>query len=132
MQVSMQIALLERKSITELQALWQKYFSEKPVSMNKEFYVSRIAYRIQELAYGGLSAKQQKLIANMYVPPESRNNMPPTGTKIVREYLGVEHIVTILRDGFEYGGMRYATLSAIAKKITGRKISGRYFFALDK
>lgn len=132
MQVSMQIALLERKSITELQALWQKYFSEKPVSMNKEFYVSRIAYRIQELAYGGLSTKQQKLIANMYVPPESRNNMPPTGTKIVREYLGVEHIVTILRDGFEYGGMRYATLSAIAKKITGRKISGRYFFALDK
>ena len=132
MQVSMQIALLERKSITELQALWQKYFSEKPVSMNKEFYVSRIAYRIQELAYGGLSAKQQKLIANMYVPPESRNNMPPTGTKIVREYLGVEHIVTILRDGFEYGGMSYATLSAIAKKITGRKISGRYFFALDK
>lgn len=101
-------------------------------SLNKEFYVSRIAYKIQELAYGGLSASQQKLIANMYIPPENRNNLPPTGTRIVREYLGVEHIVTVLRDGFEYNGMKYTSLSAVAKKITGRKISGRYFFALDK
>lgn len=44
MQVSMQIALLERKSLVELQALWQKYFDVKPFSLNKEFYVSRIAY----------------------------------------------------------------------------------------
>lgn len=70
MQVSMQIALLERKSLVELQALWQKYFDVKPFSLNKEFYVSRIAYKIQELAYGGLSASQQKLIANMYIPPD--------------------------------------------------------------
>ena len=132
MQVSMQIALLERKSLVELQALWQKYFDVKPFSLNKEFYVSRIAYKIQELAYGGLSGSQQKLIANMYIPPENRNNLPPTGTRIVREYLGVEHIVTVLRDGFEYNGMKYTSLSAVAKKITGRKISGRYFFALDK
>lgn len=44
MQVSMQIALLERKSLVELQALWQKYFDVKPFSLNKEFYVSRIVF----------------------------------------------------------------------------------------
>lgn len=66
MQVSMQIALLERRSISELQEIWKKYFDAPPTTYNKEFYISRIAHRIQELAYGGLSANQQKLIANMY------------------------------------------------------------------
>ena len=132
MQVSMQIALLERRSISELQEMWKKYFDAPPTTYNKEFYISRIAHRIQELAYGGLSASQQRLIANMYVPPEDRNNLPPAGTRIVREYLGVENVVTVMNDGFEYNGMKYSSLSAVAKKITGRKISGRYFFGLDK
>ena len=132
MQLSMQIALLERRSISELQEIWKKYFDAPPTTYNKEFYISRIAHRIQELAYGGLSANQQKLIATMYVPPEDRNNLPPAGTRIVREYLGVENVVTVMKDGFEYNGMKYSSLSAVAKKITGRKISGRYFFGLDK
>lgn len=132
MQVSMQIALLERRSISELQETWKQYFDAPPTTYNKEFYISRIAHRIQELAYGGLSANQQKLIANMYVQQGDRNNLPPAGTRIVREYLGVENVVTVMKDGFEYNGMKYSTLSAVAKKITGRKISGRYFFGLDK
>ena len=116
MQVAIQIALLEKQTLSQLQGMWQKYFNTPPISKNKEFYVSRLAYRIQELAYGGLSSHQQQLIANMYI----------------REYLGVDHIVIVLRDGFEFNGMKYQTLSAVAKKITGRKISGRYFFGLDK
>ena len=112
--------------------MWKEYFSEPTISQNKEFFVSRIAYRIQELAYGGLPKAQQKLIAQMYVPPDGRKNLPPTGTRIIREYQQVEHSVIILNDGFEYNGMKYPSLSAIAKKITGRKISGRYFFGIDK
>ena len=118
MQVAMQIALLERQTLPQLRGMWQKYFDTPPISQNKEFYISRLAYRIQELAYGGLSNHQQQLIANMYIPPEERNNLPPTGTRIVREYLGVDHIVIVLRDGFEFNGMKYQTLSAVAKKIT--------------
>jgi hypothetical protein len=132
MQVAMQVALLERQSLTQLQEMWQKYFDTPPISKNKEFYISRLAYRIQELAYGGLSSHQQQVIANMHVPSRSHNNLPPTGTRIVREYLGVDHVVVVLPDGFEFNGMKYQTLSAVAKKITGRKISGRYFFGLDK
>lgn len=132
MQVAMQIAFLEKQSLTQLQEMWQKYFDTPPTSQNKEFYISRLAYRIQELAYGGLSNNQKKAIANMHVPSKSRSNLPPTGTRILREYLGVEHTVVILPDGFEFNGMKYQTLSAVAKKITGRKISGRYFFGLDK
>lgn len=130
--VVVEIALLKNKSLPELQAMWKEYFSEPTISQNKEFFVSRIAYRIQELAYGGLPKAQQKLIAQMYVPPDGRKNLPPTGTRIIREYQQVEHSVIILNDGFEYNGMKYPSLSAIAKKITGRKISGRYFFGIDK
>lgn len=122
MQVAMQVALLERQSLTQLQEMWQKYFDTPPISKNKEFYISRLAYRIQELAYGGLSSHQQQVIANMHVPSRSHNNLPPTGTRIVREYLGVDHVVVVLPDGFEFNGLKYQTLSAVAKKITGRKI----------
>lgn len=127
-----EIALLKNKSLAELQMMWKEYFSEPTISQNKEFFVSRIAYRIQELAYGGLPKDQQKLIAQMYVPPEVRKNLPPVGTRIIREYHQVEHSVVIMNDGFEYNGMKYPTLSAIAKKITGKKISGRHFFGIDK
>ena len=80
MQVAMQIALLERQTLPQLQGMWQKYFDTPPISQNKEFYISRLAYRIQELAYGGLSNHQQQLIANMYIPPEERNNTAPVCT----------------------------------------------------
>lgn len=131
-QIAIQIALLKQRTLPELQKMWGEYFSEPTISQNKEFFVSRIAYRIQELAYGGLPREQQKLIAQMYIPPEMRRNLPPVGTRIIREYHQVEHSVVILSDGFEYKGMKFPTLSAIAKRITGKKISGRHFFGIDK
>ena len=130
--IAIQIALLQKRTLPELQKMWSDYFTEPTVSQNKEFFVSRIAYRIQEIAYGGLPRDQQKLIAQMYVPPDVRKNLPPVGTRIIREYHQVEHSVVILNDGFEYNGMKFPTLSAIAKKITGKKISGRHFFGIDK
>lgn len=130
--VVIQVASLPKRTLPELQAMWKEYFNEPTTSQNKEFYISRLAYRIQELAYGGLPREQQKMIAKMYVPAEMRNNLPPTGTRIVREYHQVEHSVVILNDGFEYNGMKFPSLSAIAKKITGRKVSGRHFFGIDK
>ena len=51
MQVAMQIALLERQTLPQLRGMWQKYFDTPPISQNKEFYISRLAYRIQELRW---------------------------------------------------------------------------------
>ena len=130
--IAIQIARLPSHSLGELQSLWNKYFDTPAKSQNKEFYVQRIAYRIQELAYGGIPQKQQQLIASYYEPCEERNKLPPQGTRLIREYLGVEHSVIVLNDGFEFNGMKFSTLSAIAKRITGHKVSGRHFFGLDK
>ena len=53
-----------------------------------------------------------------------------TGTRLVREWDGVEHCVTVLADGFEYDGRSFRSLSAIARAITGTRWNGPLFFGL--
>ena len=52
------------------------------------------------------------------------------GTRLVREWQGREHAVTVLTDGFEYLGRPYKSLSAVARAITGTRWSGPAFFGL--
>ena len=87
---------------------------------------------MQELAYGGLSTSSKKLIADICITSKRDAKLPPVGTRIIREYKGIEHSVKVLQDGFEYNGNKYKSLSSIAKLITGFKISGNHFFGLDK
>ena len=57
---------------------------------------------------------------------------PIAGTRLIREYQGVEHVVTVTRDGYEYQGRPYQSLSAIARAITGTRWNGWVFFGLRK
>jgi hypothetical protein len=58
--------------------------------------------------------------------------MPVAGTRLLREWQGVEHTVTVLADGFDYDGRPYKSLSAIARAITGTRWNGWLFFGLRK
>jgi len=53
-----------------------------------------------------------------------------TGTKLIREWQGVEHTVTVLADGYEWQGRPYRSLSAVARAITGTRWNGWIFFGL--
>jgi len=55
---------------------------------------------------------------------------PITGTKLIREWQGVEHTVTVLADGYEWQGRPYRSLSAVARAITGTRWNGWIFFGL--
>ena len=55
---------------------------------------------------------------------------PVIGTRLVREWDGVEHVVTVLQGGFDWQGRRYKSLSAIARDITGTQWNGYRFFGL--
>ncbi len=55
---------------------------------------------------------------------------PVAGTRLVREWNGTEHTVTVLRDGFDFEGRKYQSLSAIARTITGTRWNGWRFFGL--
>ena len=103
------------------------------------FLESRLAYRIQELAYGGLKhetierleALAEGLNGNN-APMRRRRGMsrPIAGTMLVREWQGAEHRITVLNDGYEYQGRAYKSLSAIARTITGTRWNGWVFWGL--
>jgi hypothetical protein len=134
-----QLAALPSKTTLELKQLWRDLYDREPPPYNKPFLVKRLAYRVQELAYGGLSARAEakldRLIAEEEARlngklPKNRGDRPIAGTRMIREWQGVEHTVTVLADGFEYQGRRYKSLSAIARAITGTRWNGPAFFGL--
>ncbi len=134
-----QLAALPSKTTPELKQLWRDLYDREPPPYNKPFLVKRLAYRIQELACGGLSARAEakldRLIAEEEARlngklPKNRGDRPIAGTRMIREWQGVEHTVTVLADGFEYQGRPYKSLSAIARAITGTRWNGPAFFGL--
>ncbi|MBF0589172.1 MAG: DUF2924 domain-containing protein [Magnetococcales bacterium] len=134
-----QVTALPSMPVKKLKEMWKKLFETDPPPYDKRFLVKRLAYRLQELAYGGLSkktderlqaiAKDETLIGRS---PPTGSQQPMVGTRLIREWKDVDHCVTVLADGFEYMGQPYKSLSAVAKKITGTHWSGPSFFGLKK
>ena len=137
------LARIERMDVNELRDQWRTLFgAEPPASYAKAQLIRRMAWRVQEVRFGGLSDRaQQRLdmiadrdeLANgRKRPPKPRKRAAlAAGTRLVRQWRGVEHVVTALADGgFEWDSRRYRTLSAVAKAITGQHVSGPRFFGL--
>ncbi len=136
-----QIAALKSSPTAELKARWRQLFETEPPPYNRRFLESRLAYRMQELAFGGLKpATVTRLEAlgeqldggKIDVRRKSTKDRPIAGTKLIREFQGAEHSVTVLVDGFEYQGRPYRSLSAIARAITGTRWNGWTFFGLRR
>jgi Protein of unknown function (DUF2924) len=134
-----QVAVLAAMSAPELRKQWQRLFDTPPPRYNRRFLESRLAYRIQELAYGGLRATivarlealgEQLDGGNKTVRSQRADDRPIAGTRLIREYQGVEHTVTVLKDGYEWQGRPCKSLSAIARAITGTRWNGLVFFGL--
>ena len=131
-----QIAQLPQLSQPELKGLWREYFGVEPPAYRKGFLVRGLAHRIQELTYGGLSpahqARLEALVADEDGGKRKRNGHGALfiGTRLVREWKGVAHEVTVIDGGFEYQGRRYRSLSAVARALTGTRWSGPLFFGL--
>jgi hypothetical protein len=131
-----QIISLQDKKLSELKALWKKMFDHVPAISSREYMIAKIAYRIQELAYGGVDEvtkdKIQAAAREIKNPKAVRSKKfnPMTGTKIVKEYKGNIIEVLVVSDGFAYAGEVYKSLSSIATKITGTKWNGLKFFGI--
>lgn len=133
-----QLAALKAAPITALKQRWRDLFESEPPPFNRRYLESRLAYRIQELAYGGLkpdTIKRLEALAEdleVGTPAKRQRSLarPVTGTQLVREWQGVEHRVTVLDAGFDYQGRPFKSLSAIARAITGTRWNGLLFFGL--
>ena len=138
-QVLPRLAALQTASTPELKQQWRELFGKEPPSFNRAYLQSRLAYRVQELAYGGLKpetrarleALGEQLDGGKIVLRRVRaDSRPLPGTRLIREHDGVQHVVTVRPDDFEYEGRPYRSLSAIARHITGTRWNGWTFFGL--
>ena len=133
------LAALKTMPLPDLKAEWRTLFGTEPPGYNRRFLESRLAYRIQELAYGGLKPETVRRLEVLGEQLADRNitsrrirhdAMPIAGTRLLREWQGVEHTVTALTEGYEWQGRPYRSLSAIARAITGTRWNGLVFFGL--
>jgi hypothetical protein len=133
------LAALKTAGTPALKQQWRELFGTEPPPYNRRFLESRLAYRIQELAYGGLKAETLARLealgeqfdgGKITVHRMRGDDKPIAGTQLIREYQGVEHVVTVTRNGYDYRGQPYQSLSAIARAITGTRWNGRVFFGL--
>ena len=133
------LAALQTMPIAELKAQWRTLFGTEPPPFNRPYLQSRLAYRVQELAYGGLKPETLARLEALGEELEREDRegrrprypeRPVAGTRLIREHRGVQHIVTVTANGFEWQGRPYQSLSAIARAITGTRWNGPVFFGL--
>jgi hypothetical protein len=133
------LAALKTTPTIDLKQQWRNLFETEPPPYNRRFLEHRLAYRLQELAYGGLQPETLKRLKEMardldHGDPERRRqrtkDRPIAGTRLIREWLGIEHCVTVRDEDFEYQGRPYKSLSAASRAITGTRWNGLVFFGL--
>jgi hypothetical protein len=133
-----EVAELKKLPITELKAKYRTLMGAEPSVHSRATIEARLAYRLQELRFGGLSQQTRRRLDALADAVESNagnararaRSRPTSGTTLVREYRGVEHRVIVRDDGYEYGGRMFKSLSAVARAITGTPWSGLVFFGL--
>jgi hypothetical protein len=120
----------------DLIALWEKVF-DTPANraLRRELMVPILAYRLQELAFGGLKPSSEKRLKEIAAGSQTGRGgatprRPKPGIQFVREWQGKLHEVVVLPDGYEYNNRTFASLSEIAREITGTRWSGPAFFGL--
>ena len=155
--ISMQLAALRKLTVGQLRERYREVFGEPTRSRNKDYLRKKVAWQIQAQAEGGLSDRVRGRFAELSgdVPARRRSSgngpasapttdepadaqasrdprLPEPGIVLTRVHGGIEHKVTVLDDGFEYGGERFASLSKVARQIAGTNWNGFLFFGLQR
>lgn len=153
--IASQIATLKDATLPALQNKYKELFNtqETPCD-NKVYLLKRIAYKLQEAKYGGLSDATKTRIGELMAKYDPVNNkalrpqvtsagkevkslpfvrdkrLPIPGTVITKKYKGEVIQVKVLEKGFEYENIYYKSMSALAYEITGAHWNGYDFFGL--
>lgn len=167
MSIPIDLATLPRLSLEALRGLWSEHIGRSPPPVQKRLLIRELAWRVQERVHGGLEAETARVLksairnARLHAkkeesskqPQRSRERSPsskprgprigndlPPGTRLVREWRGRTHEVTVIEvttgeDGgtgraFRYRDQTFKTLTEVAHAITGIHWSGPRFFGL--
>src|ERR1700690_2685855 len=157
MNLTHDIAQLPTLTVNQLRQRYADIFGEITHVGNKQWLVKRIAWRWQAQAEGDLSERARQRALHLANDADLRLNppkvlpelastadpspparvatdprLPPPGSLMTRLYKGRQLQVTVLEGGFSFEGKVFASLSALAKAITGSHCNGFQFFGLLK
>jgi hypothetical protein len=129
--IEAELARIRSFALDALRRRWRTVFGQTPsAGLSKDLLGRMIACRLQEQAFGGLDRESLRFLDALARHSGSPRRQLKPGTVLVRDYHGQRHTVTVTTDGFNWQGTTYASLSAIARAITGTAWSGPRFFAL--
>ena len=148
---SRDLALLNGLDIHELRSCWRQCLrTTPPQNLTRPLLLRLLAYRMQARMFGDLDPATAKFLDRIArdnarrrdaadrpkpkavppVPPVPKDRSLKPGTLLVREHAGVLHRVMVMADGFAWNGVTYASLSEVARAITGTRWNGPRFFGL--
>ena len=129
-ELEIEVADLRRLGRQQLKDRWRAaHKAPPPVAYTPDLLARGIAWRLQEKALGGLSMEHRHRLQSDSVEPKRPYKLRP-GNRLVRRWRGVTYVVEVTDKGFSYGGEYYASLSEVARKITGTRWSGPRFFGI--
>jgi hypothetical protein len=136
--VETELDRLPTMPIADLRKRYRELFrTEPPKAFGPDLLRRSIGHRIQERAYGGLSAPARRLLDLLVkaalAKPNGRLELPrriKPGSELVRTWKGKTYRVMVMADGFAHDGRTFASLSEIATDITGTRWNGPRFFGL--
>lgn len=134
--VYLTLGRLAEMPLEDLKAEWAHRYGAPAPNLSPDLLRLGIGYKLQEQRLGGVNRSTRSLLRQVAAGAgqgDGRKPMPrklTPGTRLVRDWRGVGHTVTVLADGFEYDGKHWRSLTAIAKAITGTPWNGPLFFGL--
>ena len=158
--ITKEVATMERLSVGVLCERYREVFGEDTKARNKHWLIKRIAWKLQANEEGDISDRARRIAmeiaqstdirtsapkirtrpiestfqtATTIITPTADSRLPVAGTVLMKNYKGRSIQVRVLPNTFEYEGEQYASLTAIARIVTGQKnINGFQFFKLGK
>ena len=136
--LSRKIEALHSLTAQQLREEWRRLYRGQPPRFSRDLLIRSLAYRLQELAHGGLSKATQRKLSSLTSEMATKGSVTVTadvrlrpGARLMREWRGKTHTVIVRDDGFELARKVYPSLTQIAHRITGAHWSGPRFFGLN-
>lgn len=137
--IEQQIATLGSLGVADLRKTWAARFRRPaPPIQSADILFRLIAWKLQVNTFGDLDADTASKLTRLKTASSRGKPATPSpalglrpGSILSREWRSVAHRVLVLDRGFEHQGVRYGSLSEVARAITGTRWSGPRFFGLE-
>ena len=126
------LAALVTMSPAQLRSEWTRVTGREMPKVSPAMLRLALGYELQAKVHGGLSRTAQQQLAQ-HAAAKTTTRAAPPGSRLVREWHGTVHIVTIAEAGtVQWNGREWRSLSEVARAITGTRWSGPAFFGLKQ